>query len=160
MDLSSDTIWEIIKNIKWEDIYNICQINQQFNEVCRTPQAQELFHHLYNEYTERKGKELVINIEKLLDVFLTKDRLSIYNFLTTNEKNQRKQLATLLINNHLKKTSGTYPGSHTGRFRGMIGSGYLYPGADDPAEYEVLRDIHFNFLFTHPEIISRIQENL
>ena len=50
MNLSHDTIWEIIKHIRYEDIVNICQLNRLFLNVCRSQQAQTLFQSLQQKY--------------------------------------------------------------------------------------------------------------
>ena len=50
MHLSSDTIWEILKHIRYKDISQVCRTNRQFLEVCRTHQAQTLFRLLQHKY--------------------------------------------------------------------------------------------------------------
>lgn len=48
MNLSPNTIWETLRNIKYEDIVHLYRTNRQFADVCRTPQAQAFFSYYNN----------------------------------------------------------------------------------------------------------------
>lgn len=52
--MNHNTIWEIIKHIRYEDIGQVCIVNRQFLEVCRTDQAQTHFRTLHRVYLIQK----------------------------------------------------------------------------------------------------------
>ena len=156
MNLPTDMIWETIKNVRYEDISNLCRTNRQFSEICRTPQAQQFFRTLQEQYRQRKEQERMKYIEDLVNEFEEKEKNDIMNFFGSSGVEEWRQLALSMVKNYHKQ----YPQANPRHLRiaTLWGPVKVIPAIHlDPLTSQFYKQVTIRYLSMHPEVIHIIR---
>lgn len=151
MNISPDNVWDIIKNVKYEDINNLCRTNRQFAQACQTPQAQSLFRSLQLAHQERKRIEQLLNQLEI-------NNISFHDLLLKSESPLFNEIAFPLIDQFDEE----YPNIGINRIRSIILSGYdpEFTGQADPVIDQLIYQVNKAFLLEHPYMLPTLQLRL
>lgn len=147
MNLQTDNLWEIIRNVRYEDIAQLCQTDRRFLELCRTPQAQQLFRTLKSKYMNRIGT--------ILDIFENNTwLLDILEHLPSEAKKEW----SLVARSHIR----TFVENNPRVDRAMLYSIVSDPGrfSNVPLAKQFKDEVNTIFLSRHPEYVNILENYL
>lgn len=158
MNLSPDTIWETLRNVKYGDITHLCQTNRQFAQVCRSPQAQALFKLLQQQYQE-SPKYQEKQIDRFLDEVYT-NRLSVRDLLWKNQNPLWEQAGLSIINSFIQK----YPRVSRTLLEEVAWRGadteYVITGKRNPTIEKYIQDVDREFLTKNYDLLPDLRKTL
>lgn len=93
-NLLPENILEIVQNLNYVDIANLCKTNQRFSNLCKLPQIQKIIKELKVRELEARNlrRKIKFKVQEILRRIYFKG-LRLYNFLNDEEQVQWKTFA-------------------------------------------------------------------